>query len=301
MEVCRFLRGDNGVFQAMSKPQQVEAARFNQTQVSPNSGDICKIAKSIEIAKVYFEANSEFRNMEKVWLTMEEKLIMWCEQKDDVFDMLQYIKERIRWEVVTEHVLEEWAKLLKASIYSDEDVEDITETANDILEAIFTQERNYYLRLQGGVSYLLKGCQVAETKPIYDKWKVLRSYYCKVFPDFSFSLSDEVWTYLQNIGEVEAEVEAKEKDTPQVLQAKEAFRLKYDGYFDNIETFFELLKTIKPRPLKTIYKTNKLEKVSGVKEFFNDCEKIVPERKEAKERGWNEENFKRLEPLKVDK
>lgn len=237
--------------------------------------------------------------MEKVWLTMEEKLIMWCEQKDDVFGMLQYIKERIRWEVVTEHVLEEWAKLLKASIYSDEDVEDITETANDILEAIFTQERNYYLRLQGGVSYLQKGCQVSETKPIYDKWKLLRSYYCKVFPDFSFSLSVDVWKYLQKIGEVEAEVDDKEKDTPQVLQAKKDFRLKYDGYFDDIETFFELLKTIKARPLKTIYEKNKLAKVSGIKEFFNACKEIVPERKG--ERGWNEENFKRLEPLKRGK
>lgn len=222
---------------------------------------------------------------------MEEKLIMRCEQKDDVFDMLQYIKERIRWEVVTEHVLEKWAELLKTSIYSDEDIEDITETANDILEAIFTQERNYYLRLQGGVSYLQKGCQVSGTKPIYDKWKILRSYYCKVFPDFSFSLSVDVWKYLQEIGEVEAEVDDKEKDTPQVLQAKKAFRLKYDGYFDDIETFFELLNTIKGKELKAIFDKRFAKSDVTLKAFFKDCQTIVPERNT--ESGWNYEAIKK--------
>lgn len=224
--------------------------------------------------------------MEKVWLTMEEKLIMWCKQKGDVFDMLQYIKERIKWEVVTEHVLEEWAKLLKASIYSDEDIEDITETANDILEAIFTQERNYYLRLQGGVPYLQKGCQVSETKPIYDKWKLLRSYYCKVFPDFSFSLSVDVWKYLQEIGEVEAEAEVddKERDTPRVLQAKEVFKLTYGEYIENIDSFFETLKTIKARQLKKIYDTKIKGSGRKGKAFLNDCLEIVPERKEGENR-----------------
>ena len=49
MEVCRFLIVL--VFQAMGKPQRVEAAMFNQTQVRPNSGDICTVGKAERYGK----------------------------------------------------------------------------------------------------------------------------------------------------------------------------------------------------------------------------------------------------------
>ena len=238
--------------------------------------------------------------MEKVWLTMEEKLIMWCEKAGDVYDRLQYIKEHIKWEGVTEYVLEQWAMLLKASVFEEEDISDIDETARDILEAIFKEERNYYLRLNNGTEYIkerttVKGGGLSldyvliEIPPIYEKWQKLRSFYCGVFPDSFFSLSDKVKDYCQEIGLVEADVENTENS--QENKEKAVFRLKYDGYFGDIETFFEDLKTIKGKELKAIFGRLFAKSDVTFKDFFKDCQTIVPERNN--ERGWNYEAIKK--------
>lgn len=51
MEVCRFLIVDSVGFSGNGKPQRVEAAKFNQTQVRPNSGDICTARKAERYGK----------------------------------------------------------------------------------------------------------------------------------------------------------------------------------------------------------------------------------------------------------
>lgn len=277
MEVCRFLRGDNGVFQAMSKPQQVEAARFNQTQVSPNSGDICKIAKSIEITKVYFEANSEFRNMEKVWLTMEEKLIMWVDKENDIYDKMEVVKEKIGFPQVNDYVLEEWAKILVSCVMANSD---ISENAEDLVESILRIESDVYFRLKGGYDE-------EENSLLLSKWDNLLYSIIKGFPQFSYSMrtNKQVLQYCQERGFVGVEkTEAKEKDTPQVLQAKAEFKLTYGEYIENIDSFFETLKTIKARQLKKIYDTKIKGSGRKGKTFLKDCLEIVPERKEGENR-----------------
>ena len=76
----------------------------------------------------------------------------------------------------------------------------------------------------------------------------------------------------------------------QVEEAENDFRLKYHDYINNMDIFFEALKTMSGRDLKRMFDVD--FKKSGIyfKTFFADCEKIVPERKG--ERGWNYNNIK---------
>ena len=77
----------------------------------------------------------------------------------------------------------------------------------------------------------------------------------------------------------------------QESQAKEAFRLKYEGYIEDMDTFFGELKTINGRGLKRIFGTTFAKSDVTLKDFFADCEKIVAERKG--EKGWNYEAIKK--------
>lgn len=234
--------------------------------------------------------------MEKVWLTMEEKLIIWVDKESDIYDKMEVVKEKISFPQVNDYVLEEWAKNLVSCVMANSDIK---ENAEDLIESILRIESDVYFRLKCGYDE-------EENSLLLSKWDNLLCSviegFIKGFPQFSFSMrtNKQVLQYCQERGfDVVEETEAKEKDTPQVLQAKEAFRLKYDGYFDDIEAFFELLKTIKARELKSIYDNKKLGKVLDKTAFFNACKEIVPERKG--ERGWSYDNFKRLDPLKVGK
>lgn len=219
--------------------------------------------------------------MEKVWLTFEDKLINWVDEESDIYNKFEVVKDKMRFPQVNDHVLEEWAKSLNSSVVYDDNI-DLEDTASDLVEDIFTQERNFYYRWRNGYSE-------EESHLMFDKWQKLRSFVCGGFPNLVFSLSGKVKEYCQEIGLVEAEDTDTEK--PQENQAKTAFCLKYDSYIKNIETFFVSLKTIKGRELKGMF--NKFFAKSDVtlKDFFADCETIVPERKG--ERGWNYEAIKK--------
>lgn len=73
--------------------------------------------------------------------------------------------------------------------------------------------------------------------------------------------------------------------------AKETFRLKYGAYFENVETFLESLKEIKGKELKAVFNRQFGKSNISLKDFFADCETIVPERKG--EKGWNYEAVKK--------
>lgn len=219
--------------------------------------------------------------MEKVWLTFEDKLINWVDEENGIYDKFEAVKDKMRFPQVNDHVLEEWAKSLISSVVYDDNI-DLEDTASDLVEDIFTQERNFYYRWRNGYNE-------EESHLMFDKWQKLRSFVCGGFPNLTFSLSGKVREYCQEIGLIETEDTDTEK--PQVSQAKAAFRLKYGENIEDMETFFISLKTIKGRELKGIFDKCFVKSDVTLKDFFADCEKIVPERKG--ERGWNYEAIKK--------
>ena len=83
--------------------------------------------------------------MEKVWLTFEDKLINWVDEESDIYNKFEVVKDKMRFPQVNDHVLEEWAKSLNSSVVYDDNI-DLEDTASDLVEDIFTQERNFYYR-----------------------------------------------------------------------------------------------------------------------------------------------------------
>lgn len=219
--------------------------------------------------------------MEKVWLTFEDKLINWVDGETDFYDKMEVVKDKMRFPQVNEHVLEEWAKSLISSVVYDDNI-DLEDTASDLVEDVFTQERNFYFRWRNGYDE-------EESHLMFDKWQKLRSFVCDGFPNLTFSLSGKVREYLQEIGAIEEE----DTDTENSQEGKEkaAFRLKYDGYINNMDIFFVSLKTIKGKELKAIFDKSFAKSNVAFKNFFADCAAIVPERKG--ERGWNYEAIKK--------
>lgn len=219
--------------------------------------------------------------MEKVWLTFEDKLINWVDGETDFYDKMEVVKDKMRFPQVNEHVLEEWAKSLISSVVYDDNI-DLEDTASDLVEDVFTQERNFYFRWRNGYDE-------EESHLMFDKWQKLRSFVCDGFPNLTFSLSGKVREYLQEIGAIEEE----DTDTENSQESKEkaAFRLKYDGYINNMDIFFVSLKTIKGKELKAIFDKSFAKSNVAFKNFFADCAAIVPERKG--ERGWNYEAIKK--------
>ena len=219
--------------------------------------------------------------MEKVWLTFEDKLINWVDGETDFYDKMEVVKDKMRFPQVNDHVLEEWAKSLISSVVYDDNI-DLEDTASDLVEDVFTQERNFYFRWSNGYDE-------EESHLMFDKWQKLRSFVCDGFPNLTFSLSGKVREYLQEIGAIEEE----DTDTENSQESKEkaAFRLKYDGYIKDIDSFFVLLKTIEPKGLKHIFTKCFAKSDVTLKAFFNDCRTIVPER--DGERGWNYEAVKK--------
>lgn len=219
--------------------------------------------------------------MEKVWLTMEEKLIIWVDKESDIYDKMEVVKEKISFPQVNDYVLEEWAKNLVSCVMANSDIK---ENAEDLIESILRIESDVYFRLKCGYDE-------EENSLLLSKWDNLLCSviegFIKGFPQFSFSMrtNKQVLQYCQERGfDVVEETEAKEKDTPQVLQAKEEFKLTYGEYIENIDSFFETLKTIKARQLKKIYDTKIKGSGRKGKTFLNDCLGIVPERKEGENR-----------------
>ena len=219
--------------------------------------------------------------MEKLWLTIEDKLINWVVGETDIYEKMEVVKDKIKFPQVNEHVLEEWAKSLISSIVYD-DRGDIEDAASELVEDIFTQERNSYVRW-------CNGYDEEESHLIFNKWQKLRSLVCGGFPDLTFSLSNKVLEYLKEIGLIEEE--DTDTENSQESQEKAAFRLKYDRYISNIDTFFVSLKTIKGKELKAIFDNLFAKSNVAFKNFFADCAAIVPERKG--ERGWNYEAIKK--------
>ena len=218
--------------------------------------------------------------MEKVWLTIEEKLINWADREADIYDKWEVVKDKMGFPQVTDHVLEEWAQILVSSVFESEDV---SGTAGYLLEEIFRQERNFYYRSNGGD-------EEEESYPMFRKWLHLRE---KVGRGLKIVLQRSglgigTYSYLE---ELYGDEEDTGTESPQGSQAKAAFRLKYDGYIKDIDSFFVLLKTIEPKELKHIFTKCFAKSDVTLKAFFNDCRTIVPER--DGERGWNYEAVKK--------
>lgn len=218
--------------------------------------------------------------MEKVWLTIEEKLINWADRETDIYDKWEVVKDKMGFPQVTDHVLEEWAQILVSSVFESEDV---SGTAGYLLEEIFRQERNFYYRSNGGD-------EEEESYLMFRKWLHLRAKVGSALKIVlqSISLSIDTYIYLE---ELYGDEEDTGTESPQVSQAKAAFRLKYDGYIKDIDSFFVLLKTIEPKELKHIFTKCFAKSDVTLKAFFNDCRTIVPER--DGERGWNYEAVKK--------
>lgn len=218
--------------------------------------------------------------MEKVWLTIEEKLINWADRETDIYDKWEVVKDKMGFPQVTDHVLEEWAQILVSSVFESEDV---SGTAGYLLEEILRQERNFYYRSNGGD-------EEEESYPMFCKWLHLREKVGRGLKIVlqSISLSVDTYIYLE---ELYGDEEDTGTESPQGSQAKAAFRLKYDGYIKDIDSFFVLLKTIEPKELKHIFTKCFAKSDVTLKAFFNDCRTIVPER--DGERGWNYEAVKK--------
>ena len=218
--------------------------------------------------------------MEKAWLTIEEKLINWADRETDIYDKWEVVKDKMGFPQVTDHVLEEWAQILVSSVFESEDV---SGTAGYLLEEIFRQERNFYYRSNGGD-------EEEESYPMFRKWLHLREKVGRGLKIVlqSISLSVDTYIYLE---ELYGDEEDTGTESPQGSQAKAAFRLKYDGYIKDIDSFFVLLKTIEPKELKHIFTKCFAKSDVTLKAFFNDCRTIVPER--DGERGWNYEAVKK--------
>ncbi|MEI3068732.1 MAG: hypothetical protein V8T23_04195 [Prevotella sp.] len=218
--------------------------------------------------------------MEKVWLTIEEKLINWADREADIYDKWEVVKDKMGFPQVTDHVLEEWAQILVSSVFESEDV---SGTAGYLLEEIFRQERNFYYRSNGGD-------EEEESYPMFRKWLHLREKVGRGLKIVLQSISLSIGTY-NYLEELYGDEEDTGTESPQGSQAKAAFRLKYDGYIKDIDSFFVLLKTIEPKELKHIFTKCFAKSDVTLKAFFNDCRTIVPER--DGERGWNYEAVKK--------
>ena len=218
--------------------------------------------------------------MEKVWLTIEEKLINWADREADIYDKWEVVKDKMGFPQVTDHVLEEWAQILVSSVFESEDV---SGTAGYLLEEIFRQERNFYYRSNGGD-------EEEESYPMFRKWLHLREKVGRGLKIVLQSISLSIGTY-NYLEELYGDEEDTGTESPQGSQAKAAFRLKYDGYIKDIDSFFVLLKTIEPKKLKHIFTKCFAKSDVTLKAFFNDCRTIVPER--DGERGWNYEAVKK--------
>ncbi|MBV3414607.1 hypothetical protein KSW79_09410 [Prevotella copri] len=218
--------------------------------------------------------------MEKVWLTIEEKLINWADRETDIYDKWEVVKDKMGFPQVTDRVLEEWAQILVSSVFESEDV---SGTAGYLLEEILRQERNFYYRSNGGD-------EEEESYPMFCKWLHLREKVGRGLKIVlqSISLSVDTYIYLE---ELYGDEEDTSTESPQVSQAKADFHLKYDGYIKDIDSFFVLLKTIEPKELKHIFTKCFAKSDVTLKAFFNDCRTIVPER--DGERGWNYEAVKK--------
>ena len=218
--------------------------------------------------------------MEKVWLTIEEKLINWADREADIYDKWEVVKDKMGFPQVTDHVLEEWAQILVSSVFESEDV---SGTAGYLLEEIFRQERNFYYRSNGGD-------EEEESYPMFRKWLHLREKVGRGLKIVLQSISLSIGTY-NYLEELYGDEEDTGTESPQGSQAKAAFRLKYDGYIKDIDSFFVLLKTIEPKELKHIFTKCFAKSDVTLKAFFNDCRTIVPER--DGEKGWNYEAIKK--------
>lgn len=218
--------------------------------------------------------------MKKVWLTIEEKLINWADREADIYDKWEVVKDKMGFPQVTDHVLEEWAQILVSSVFESEDV---SGTAGYLLEEIFRQERNFYYRSNGGD-------EEEESYPMFRKWLHLREKVGRGLKIVLQSISLSIGTY-NYLEELYGDEEDTGTESPQGSQAKAAFRLKYDGYIKDIDSFFVLLKTIEPKELKHIFTKCFAKSDVTLKAFFNDCRTIVPER--DGERGWNYEAVKK--------
>lgn len=218
--------------------------------------------------------------MEKVWLTIEEKLINWADRETDIYDKWEVVKDKMGFPQVTDRVLEEWAQILVSSVFESEDV---SGTAGYLLEEILRQERNFYYRANGGD-------EEEESYPMFCKWLHLREKVGRGLKIVLQSISPSVDTYIY-LEELYGDEEDTSTESPQVSQAKADFHLKYDGYIKDIDSFFVLLKTIGPKELKHIFTKCFAKSDVTLKAFFNDCRTIVPER--DGERGWNYEAVKK--------
>lgn len=186
--------------------------------------------------------------------------------------LFENIEENIDGCDVTDETLEEWAKQLVSAINESEE---IGEELDGIVTSILKKESACNTRTRNGY-------KVVYNKRMLARWHNLRIFVCGAFPPFSINiknLSKEVLGYCKEIGLIQPQRE---------IQAKADFRLKYGECLNDIDAFFAKLKAMDGKDLvKTYYKKHFEKSAKNFKQFFNEIQAIVPERKG--ERGWNYE------------
>ena len=209
--------------------------------------------------------------------------------------LLTNIEENIDGCNVTDETLENWARELALAILESDE---INKVLNGVVVSILKKESACNTRLRYGHEEI-------HNRIMLGRWHNLRIFVCRDFPSFHPDLenqSEDVLEYCEEIGLILPQRECQAKDTQQagleqekarreeVKRAKELFRIKYNGAFKFPDMFIEKLETVTPKEFKSIYSKSVRRLEISLKDFFDDCISIVPERKG--ERGFNYNNIK---------
>lgn len=207
-------------------------------------------------------------------LTDTEDLLREVICRIDIYKKMDLIKGIINNPKVSESIFTSCVIDLFETLLNNYSL-DIEDNAKKLVEDILTQGRNAYIRFRHyrGEEHQLR----------YNRWKKFCSIVCRVYPDLTFRGSDNVRRCLKETGIIEEE--DTDTDNSQGSQARAAFRLKYSGCLDDMDTFFRGLETMQGRDLKRYYERYFKRKADNFKQFFKEVEAIVPERKGR--RGWN--------------
>ncbi len=157
----------------------------------------------------------------------------------------------------SDRVLTAWAESLIHSVLTNSSGK-IETAASELVEHLLTQEQN--AKLRWGKGY--------DREEAFNKWQKLRTLVYDGFSDSGLHLRLQPNT----------DAEAK-------------FRQKYGRYIEDMDTFLESLKTMKGKELRRFHAKTFASSSVSLKEFFNVCAELVPERKG--EKGWNYEAIKK--------
>lgn len=211
--------------------------------------------------------------------------------------LLTNIEESIDGCNVTDETLENWARELALAIFENDE---ITKVLNGVVVSILKKESACNTRLRYGHEEI-------HNRIMLGRWHNLRIFVCRDFPSFHPDLenqSEDVLEYCEEIGLILPQRECQAKDTQQAEQkqekvrrkdvecAKKQFCKKYKNEISKLDKFFELLETASAAEIKRNYYNKAIIRSKYTqKDFFDDCQKIVPER--TGERGWSYNSFRK--------